>query len=337
MTTRATIEDVAKAAGVSVATVSRALRDLPNVAPATRSRIRQIARRLDYEAHPQAARLASGKTMTIGLVAPLFGLWYAMQVVAGAEEVLSDQGYDLLIQAADTPENRERFLRRAASLRGRVDGLILVDFFASPDQADRLRTAQVPIVTIGDRIEGLPSVTIDNRAGGAMAAEHLIALGHRRIALMTGDTAHGYPSPVPEARAEGYAAALAEAGVDADPDLVVDGGFTVGGGSEAIEALWERPDPPTAVFCLSDEMAMGALARIRMSGRRVPEDLSVVGFDDHDLAHVFGLTTVQQPVRAMGRAATRDLLAAIAAPDADPTHRNMAMTLIPRASTARLE
>ncbi len=333
---RATIDDVARAAGVSVATVSRALRDLPNVAPDTRRRIRDIALELDYEPHSQAARLASGRTMTVGLVAPLFGLWYASQIVAGAESVLSARGYDLLVYAVDTPENRRRFLERAASLPGRVDGLILVDFFASPDQADRLRSVDKPAVAVGEHIAGFSSVTIDNQSGARMATDHLIGLGHRRIGLVTGPASDGYHSPVPEQRADGFRIAHAAAGLPLDPTLVVDGGFTIAGGAAAMERLLDRDDPPTAVFCLSDEMAMGAVGRAHELGLEVPESVSVIGFDDHDLAEPFGLTTIRQPVRRMGSDATSRLLAAIADPDAAVTHDVVPVTLVERRSTGRL-
>ncbi|HSF85720.1 MAG TPA: LacI family DNA-binding transcriptional regulator [Acidimicrobiia bacterium] len=330
---RSTIDDVAKAAGVSAATVSRALRDLPNVAPATRRRIARIASDLEYAPHPQASRLASGKTMTVGLVAPLFGLWYASQVVAGAETVLSGHGYDLLVHAVDTADNRSRLLRHAASLRGRIDGLILVDFFATPEHADRLRQVGRPVVTIGEKIPSFSSVTIDNERGAAMAARHLIELGHQCIGLITGPLAHGHPSPVPGARAAGFAAALAAAGVVHDPHLTRDGGFTVAGGAAAVEQLLAMAVRPTAVFCLSDEMAFGAIGRAQQLGYRVPDDISIVGFDDHDVAESFGLSTVHQPVRAMGSAATEILLQAIATPGAPPVHRAVEVALMRRRST----
>jgi DNA-binding LacI/PurR family transcriptional regulator len=334
VTRRATIDDVARAAGVSVATVSRALRNLPNVAPETRLRIQAVAHELDYEPHAQAARLASGKTMTVGLVAPLFGLWYASQVVAGAEAVLSAHGYDLLVHAVDTPDNRQRFLAGASSLRGRVDGLILVDFFATPKQAGRLRTVHRPVVTVGEQIRGFSSVTIDNYAGAALATRHLVSLGHHRIALMTGTSMYGYSSPVPTERARGYRATLADAGIEADPALTIDGDFTTEGGARATEALLELDPHPTALFCLSDEMAMGAMGRARALGMEVPGDLSIVGFDDHDLAEAFGLTTVRQPVRSMGRLAAELLVAPTPALEAEPTEQHVDVELVVRGSTA---
>lgn len=332
---RTTIEDVAREAGVSVATVSRALRDLPNVAPATRSRIRSIAAGLDYAPHAQASRLASGRTMTVGLVAPLFGLWYASQVMAGAESVLADSGYDLLIHGVETPGNRDRFLARLGSLRGTVDGMLFVDFFATDKQAERLRSLAMPAVTVGERIEGLSSITIDNYGASLGGVRHLIELGHRRIALMTGPSPAVARSPVPIIRANGYRAALAERAIPCDQALEVDGEFTVEGGAAAMARLMALAAPPTAVFCLSDEMAIGAMGAARRAGWGVPEDISVLGFDGHDLAPAVGLTTLEQPVRSMGSTATRRLVDAIARAEPEPTHGSADVRLAVRGSTGR--
>lgn len=335
MKDRATIEDVARRAGVSVATVSRALRGRPNVAADTRAHILDVAAALDYQAHPQASRLASGRTMTVGLVAPLFGLWYAAQVVAGAESVLASRGYDLLVHAVDTPENRRRFSAGMGALRGRVDGLLLVDFFARPEQAASLRRSGAPAVTVGERIEGLSSLTIDNRGGAELAVRHLVELGHRRIGLIIGEAIPDDLSPVPDQRTAGYRAVLEQAGLARDPALEHPGGLAVSGGAASIERLLALPDPPTGVFCMSDEMAMGAMGRARELGVRVPEELSIVGFDDHDLAAAFGLTTVRQPVREMGCRATTMLLDAIDGTAAEPVHRVAEVGLVVRESTAR--
>ena len=332
--TRSTIEDVARRAGVSVATVSRALRGLPNVAPTTRDRIQCAAAELDYLAHPQASRLASGRTMTVGLVAPLFGRWYAGQVVAGAESVLADNGYDLLVHAVDSPENRSRFLASTGALRGRVDGLVLVDFFAPPQHVEALGAANAEVVTVGERIDMFSSLTIDNEAAARAATEHLIGLGHDRIGIIEGDTAGGDVSPVPSDRAAGFAEALDGAGLDIAGACRADGHFTVSGGAAAAERLLRSGNRPTAVFCMSDEMAMGAIGRARELGYDVPGDLSVVGFDGHDLAEAFGLTTMIQPVRGMGRRATETLLAAIHGVFSAPRHETAPVTLVVRSSTA---
>ncbi len=331
---RATIDDVALRSGFSVATVSRALRGLPNVAPETRERVKLVAAELDYEAHAPAARLASGRTMTVGLVAPLFGLWYSGQVMAGVEGALSAHGYDLLVHAVETSDGRARFISRSRGLHGRVDGAILVDFFADDEQVAALRRTRVPLATIGERIEGFTSFTIDNRTAAADAVTHLIGLGHTRIGLISSDPIPLDRSPVPEGRRNGYIDAHLRAGLPApDPTIDAGGGNSVLGGAQAVERLLLHPDAPSAVFCTSDEMAMGALGRAREVGLRVPGDLSVIGFDDHDLAEPFGLTTMRQPVRAVGEEATLAILREIGDATLAPTNVVSPVTLVVRSTT----
>jgi LacI family repressor for deo operon, udp, cdd, tsx, nupC, and nupG len=177
-------------------------------------------------------------------------------------------------------------------------------------------------------------MTIDNVAGAAIGTRHLVELGHRRIALMAGPGKRGSRSTVPRQRTEGFELALAAGGLDRDSSLVIDGGFTTAGGAEAMCRLLDRSDPPSAVFCMSDEMAMGALGAARTRGVRIPEDMSVVGFDGHDLAPAFGLTTVGQPVREMGRRATERLLDTIMRTGVADTHDTAEVSLDVRSSTA---
>lgn len=331
---RATIDDVALRSGFSVATVSRALRGLPNVAPETRERVKLIAAELEYEAHAPAARLASGRTMTIGLVAPLFGLWYAGQVMAGVEGALSAHGYDLLVHAVETSDGRARFISRSRGLHGRVDGAILVDFFADAEQVAALRRTRVPLVTIGEQLTGFPSFTIDNRAASIAAVTHLIELGHTRIGIISSEPIPLDRSPVPGARRAGYVDAHLRADLGR-PDTTIEagGGNSVLGGAQAIERLLLHPDAPSAVFCTSDEMAMGALGRARELGLHVPGDLSVIGFDDHDLAEPFSLTTMRQPVREIGELATIALLQTIGDASCEPRDVVSPVTLVVRSTT----
>jgi len=309
--TRPTIEDVAARAEVSVATVSRALRGLPNVAPATRDRVRSAADELRYEVDPQASRLATGRTMTIGLVAPLFGLWYADRVVAGAETVLAEAGYDLLVASVHDRPTLDAFLDRTRSFGRRIDGALVIDLYADGHQLARLSELAVPVVTVGEDLGHFASVTIDNQRAAREATEHLIGLGHTRIGLVGGTQTEGYLSPVPQRRQQGWEDAQRAAGIEPDSGLVVDGQFTAEGGRAAMARLLALPEPPTAVFCASDRMAIGALHTAHRLGFRVPGDLSVVGFDDDDLALAFELTTMGQPVEALGADAATALLDAI--------------------------
>lgn len=328
---RSTINDVAERAGVSVATVSRALRGLPNVSVTTRQRVQDAAADLNYAIDARASSLASGRTNLIGLVAPLFTSWYASQVVGGVEEALSMRGMDLLIYSIDRPENRHAIF--SDRLRTRlVDGLILVDFFVDDDHRDQLMALGAELVTIGERVPGHSSLTIDNVAGAGLAVEHLIDLGHTNIAYVGGEQEGSYPSPVNDLRHAGVVAALKAAGI-ADCVREYDGCFTIAGGAAAGERLIAAADRPTAVFCGSDEMAAGVIAAARRAGLDVPGDLSVVGFDDHEVATAIGLTTVHQPVMAAGAQAAEMLLAVL---DGDDQRDDieLPLSLLERSTTA---
>ena len=330
---QATIDDIALAAGVSVATVSRALRNFPNVAPATRKRVQAVAAEYEYEVHPQASRLASGRTWTVGVAAPLFGTWFPARALAGINAVLAEAGYDLLISMMTTPEDRHRFLREARSFCRRVDGLVLIDTFASAegDSADSFFNR--PVVVVGERLKGATSIAINNRLAARRAVEHLIELGHERIGLVTGPIVAHLPTPVPEQRRLGYEDALRDAGLRIDPSLAVEGDGLAGGGARALSRLIAGSDSPTAVFCMTDEMAFSALEAARSAGMAVPGDLSVIGFDDHDLAEALGLTTMRQAVGEMGVRAAEQVLALIDG-DEPPSDIAWDVPLVVRSTTA---
>ena len=328
-----TISDIARAAGVSVATVSRALRNLPSVAPATRARVEAVAAEFEYELHPQASRLASGRTWTVGVAAPLFGTWFPSRALGGINSVLAEAGYDLLISMMATPEDRRRFLREARSFGRRVDGIVLIDTFVSAEGGSADSFFNRPVVAVGERLAGAGSIAIDNRQAARRAVEHLIELGHERIGLVTGPIIAELPTPVPEQRRLGYEDAHRDAGLGIDPTLAVEGDGLAAGGARALAKLIARPDPPTAVFCMTDEMAFGTLEAARSAGMSVPGDLSVVGFDDHDLAEALGLTTMRQSVGEMGVQAAEQVVALIDG-DESPSDITWDVPLVVRSTTA---
>ncbi len=324
------IADVASRAGVSVATVSRALRGLPNVAEPTRRRVLDAAKELDYVAHPHASRLAAGRTRTIGMVVPLFTQWYFTQVVHGAEAVLAAQGYDLLLYNVGGPQSRERFFS-TLPFRRRVDGIILIDLALTEAEADALDGLAEPVALVGSTGGRFPTVSIDNRAATATATRHLAGLGHVRIATITGSPDDGLRFTAPIERLEAHRAVLAERGLPSGPELERPGGFTLQGGALAMRRL--LPARPTAVVAASDEMAIGALRSLREAGCSVPGDVSVVGFDDHELAAFVDLTTVAQPVVSLGEVAAGLLLDALDARRPAP-HVQLPTTLVVRGTTA---
>jgi LacI family repressor for deo operon, udp, cdd, tsx, nupC, and nupG len=304
---RATIDDVAREAGVSTATVSRALRNHAYVAESTRRKVLQAAERLLYVANSNAARLASGQTRTVGLLAPLLTSWYTSEVVAGVEEVFALARYDLLIGTAN-PLARERIFRGDARFQQRIDGVILVDVFCSEDGARQLAALDTPAIVLGESLKSVTSVSVDNARGARMAARHLIELGHRRIGLVGGHAHADVVHNVPSEREVGFVAALEAAGLRLPAQLVEDGDFSIEGGRQAMHALMSRSKPPTAVWLMSDEMGFGALQALREMGLVAGRDVSVIGFDDHPASNAFGLTTIRQPVRDIGRLGARLML-----------------------------
>lgn len=305
---RATIEDVAVGAGVSVATVSRALRGLPNVAESTRQRVSDVAAGLAYRPDPAAARLAAGRTGTVTVAVPSLNGWYFSTVVAGAEAVCADAGLEFQVIGIATHEQRDRLLDEAHRIERRTDGLILIDITATSEQAASLERRRVGLATIGSRIAGHPSVAIDDDRVGRIAAEHLLDLGHERIAVIGGVVDGPLSFDAPVARRRGFENALAERGVSLPPELFAIGHFSLAGGYEAMSALIDSPRPPTAVFSMSDEMAFGALMAFDEHSLEPGVDMSVMGVDDHEFAQVVDLTTIRQPVADHGSTAARMLV-----------------------------
>ena len=328
----ASIEDVAKLAGVSIATVSRSLRGLPDVATTTRDRVLAAARELNYVASPFAARLASGRAATVGVVVPFVHRWYFAEVLGAVESVLHQAGYDLLLYNLGDMEGRQRFFE-VLPVRKRVDAIVFASLVLTDDEAEVLQSLNVPIGMVGvDRV-GVHSTRIDDEVGTRSAVRHLVELGHRRIGLIGGDTDDPMRFTPPHHRRVGYLDALREAGIEYDPELEILGYFTVDGGEVATQALLERRPRPSGLFAESDEMAYGAIRAIRRAGLRVPEDVAVVGFDDHASASLLDLSTVRQPVIEQAEDLTTRLLTAIEDPDLEPYVNVLPTELVVRGSS----
>jgi len=306
-----TIDDVARTAGVSTATVSRALRGLPHVSDATRAAITRVALDLGYVASKSASNLATGRTRTVGVVTPHIAKWFFAQAIEAVEQELRADGYDVLLMVLPPTTDHSRPVFEPEELRQRVDAVCVLTVPLTGRELDGLRRLGLPIVFLGGSVSGAMSVCIDDVEVGRTAGEHLIALGHRRIAHIGGDPNEPLNFNAPVDRRAGWLSALRAAGLDPDPRLDEVGFFTLDGGRAAMQRLLALPDPPTAVFAASDEMAFGALDAARTAGVRVPGDLSVIGVDDHELAPLLDLTTVSQPIADQGRQAADLLLAAL--------------------------
>ncbi len=333
---KSTIEEVAKRAGVSTATVSRALRGLASVTPETKYRVEQAARELDYVISPSASRLASGKTSTIGVIAPFLDRWYFANLLSGIERVSRSAGFDMLVYSLDRLDERERIFHQKL-VKERVDALLVCALPPSQDEIEFLQQVKIPVALIGAEVAGCASVRIDDVGGAKAATGHLINMGHRRIGLIAESPLQPMSFSAPRDRRTGFLAAHHEAGLEFDPALEAFGSFTIESGERAMDELLAKPQPPTAVFCESDEMAFGAISAIERHGLRTPQDISIVGFDDHDLAKYLNLTTVSQPVQVMGETATWVILDQVKNARTEPKAVVMPTQLIVRGTTARLD
>lgn len=337
---RATIEDVATAAGVSVATVSRALRGLPNVAQSTRQRVMDVAAQLAYQPDPAAARLAAGRTSTVTVAVPSLNGWYFSTVVAGAEAVCAEAGLEFQVIGITSAASRDRLVDDSQRIERRTDGLILVDVTISAEQADSLTRRGVSLATVGTHMSGHPSVAIDDMLVGRMAAEHLTGLGHRHIGLIGGVSDGPLAFDAPITRRRGFEAALHSTGLGLPDELVANGNFSIDGGREAMSALIAASNRPTAVFAMSDEMAFGALMALSEHALAPGVDVSIMGVDDHEFSKVVGLTTIRQPVEDHGAVAARRLIEAMAAatsggpPLPPPVAHEPTVALVERSTTA---
>jgi LacI family repressor for deo operon, udp, cdd, tsx, nupC, and nupG len=309
-----TIRDVAAAAGVSTATVSRALRGLPNVDGETRERVKKIASSLDYVISPSASRLASGRTGSIAVVTPYIARWFFSEVIAGAESVMQQAGMDLLLMNVGDYQNGGSRIPPTPRIRRRVDGILIVALPPQDPDLESIVNLGMPTAMIGGVIPGIDCVVIDDVAAAREATEYLISLGHSRIALISGKSGAARFTAGSQ-RERGYRAVMAEHSLVEDPMLEVSGHFTIEGGESGMDALLNQLNPPTAVFAMSDEMAFGAIRSLRTHGLEPGRDVSIVGIDDHPMSSYLGLTTIAQPVADLGKKAGERLLAQLAGSD----------------------
>jgi len=327
---RPTLKDIAIHAGVSPATVSRALTDSGLVAEPTLSRILKLAQELDYRPNVSARNLRTRKSNSVLLVVRDVGNPFYLEILKGVEATARQAGYSVLM--GNTENNPEREIEYFDMLRdGHADGMILMTGKLPESCA---MPPELPVVVALEVIEnsGLPHVMIDNEGAARDAVRHLISLGHRRIAHLSGPL----PAIMSVRRREGYRLAMAEAGLPVLAGFEPVGNYTLESGKAACRSLFASPEPPTAVFAANDEMAFGLINELRVMGCLVPDDVSVVGFDDLFLAHAFypPLTTVSQPRDAIGRQAMALLLEILAGGEPSNKLVEMPTVLKVRGSTA---
>lgn len=333
MNARPRIKDIARQLGVSPATVSRALSGTGLVAEPTLSRVREAARALNYRPNVPARNLRTQRTMAVLMVVRDIGNPFYLEVVKGVEAAARDAGYSVLM--GNTENEPEREASYFDMLRdGQADGMILMTGQLPARLANAPDLPRLPVVVALEIIEGsgLPHVQIDNAAAARMAVEHLIALGHSRIAHIAGPL----PEVMAQRRLEGFRTAMHAARLPIPAEYEQRGDYLLRTGQALCRTLFSLPQPPTAIFAANDEMAFGAINELRRMGLRVPQDVSVVGFDDLFLSEAFypPLTTVSQPRMEIGRQAMRLLLDRIAGEAAPAGPVEMETVLCLRATTA---
>lgn len=285
--------DVARQAGVSIATVSRALREVPGVSDSTRHRIREIAAELSYVVSPEASGLARGKTGRVAVVVPDLEAWFYSAMLAAIQDRLHDAGRDTLLYQVRNEAERSDFFEHLPSRR-KVDAVVLVALPMLQHEVERLELIRADVVVAGGRLRGLPHVCVDDHAIARQAVEHLVTLGHRRIAMIRTSDTEGTVWTSDVLRQEGFRRAMSEAGLPLPDDYVITETYGVRAGADAMARLLDLTPPPTAVFAYSDEIAISALHFLHQRGLCCPGDISIIGVDGHPWAELFGLTTLDQ-------------------------------------------
>lgn len=332
----ATIRDVAKEAGVGLGTVSRVLNNSPSVSEVTRLRVLDTIRKLNFVPNPTARKLSLGRTLSIAVIVPFFTRPSFIERLRGIENSLVESDYDLIIYNIETVERRDACMHEI--LRGdRVDGVLILSLSPRDDDLPYLEKAEVPVVLVDANhpsLDFLNRVTVDDITGGRLATQHLIDLGHTRIGFISDflDTPFNFTSS--RDRYLGYREALQAADLPFRPQYHEQGEH---GRFEAYFSALEMlalPERPTAIFATSDTQAMGVLQAARELGLNVPEDLSVIGYDDIEVSEYLCLTTVRQLLYESGQRGVELLLTIMTIPTVKPVHEVLPVELIVRETTA---
>lgn len=339
MGSKITIYEVAKAAGVGIGTVSRVLNNNASVTPETRQRVREIMEQMNFQPHTYAQRLARSHSETISAIIPFFTNYFFVEVLRGVQEGISGLGYDLTLFGVNDVDQVEPKVARALQ-RGRVDGILFFSMRLPDKIVPRLKEANIPIVLVDSFYPKFDSISVANTDGAYDATTHLISIGHRKIGMIN---ALQRSTPAAE-RLQGYRRALESNGIAYSEDLVKTGvsarqdGFNRDAGYEAMaEFIRMGEEMPRSFFVSSDIQAIGAIAALSENGLRVPDDVSIVGFDDIELARHFKLSTMRQPMYQMGQMAVERLAARMSNPDIKVVHTTFVPELIVRDTTRAVE
>ena len=328
---KTTIRDVAKRAGVGVGTVSRVLNNSPSVSEPTRQKVQTAIASLNFIPSQAARRLSQGKTMAIGVVVPFFTNPSVVRRLQGIVSVLSVSKYDLILFDIEKVDQRDMALRSIPQ-RNLADGLLLVSLTPSDMDMEQIALANIPTVLVDAYHPALNRVLVDNAAGGYQATKHLIDLGHRKIGYISDYLNDPFNSPVRD-RFTGYKRALVEAGIDFRPEYHCQGEHGRTQAQQMTHNLLALPDPPTAIFAYSDTQAIGVIEAARELGLSVPEELSVIGFDNIEAAEYLQITTIRQALFDSGVKGAKLLLALMDTMPPEPQEILLPTRLVTRHTT----
>lgn len=331
-----TLADVAKLAGVSKSTASRALSGRGSVSRSTRQRVSHAADQIGFVPSSAAESLATGRSRNIAVVTPFINRWFYAEVIDGVESALIGAGYDLTLYRLTNDPDQRKALFDYFLVRKGVDAVIALTLFISDDEVARLRKLGKPIVGIGGQIPGIPTFSIDDVATAKRATEHLLDLGHSNIVHIGGDQQKQLDFEVHSNRLKGFREALREVNLGHSGDFFADDFDLAGGYRSAMKSLANSQSLPTAIFAGSDEIAIGVMIAAQELGIRVPQDLSIIGIDGHPLAETFNLTTMNQHPSRQGSMAVSEALAQLGGAGNKPfdSHLELQVDLNIRASTA---
>ena len=330
-----TIRDVAKKAGVGVGTVSRVLNDSTSVSEATRKKVQDAIAKLQYTPNPAARSLSRGKTMIIGAIVPHFTNPSVVRRLQGIVSTLTGSNYDLILFDIESEERRDVFLQNVTR-RHRVDGLLVISLTPSDEDVEQLLSSQIPTVLIDAYHPQLSRVIVDNTSGAYQATKYLIELQHQKIGFISDFLENPFNSPVLD-RFKGYKKALADAEIPFKHEYHLQGEHGRSQAKEMAFTLLKLPDPPSAIFAYCDTQAVGVLEAARELNIKIPDELSVIGFDNIDVAEYLQITTVRQALYESGVQGCKLLLNLMETPLVAPVEISLPIELILRETTAPLQ
>lgn len=330
---RVRIADVAARAGVGVGTVSRVLNGSPHVRDSTRHRVLEAINQTSYRPSRLAAGLSRGIPGSVAIIVPFLTRPSVVARLAGVIEVLDAEGYDTIVCNVETPAQRDRQVRMFADGH-RAAAAVVISLHLNAAQLADLAVAGIRVVLVDAAIRGVPHTVVDDVRGGVMATSHLTRLGHRKIGFIGDMGGRGLGFSSAADRLRGYRQGLAMAGIPEDPTLICRGPHGSAAAGEMALRLLRLPEPPTAIFAASDTQAMGVLSAAEAAGLPVPGSLSVIGFDDIEIAAPLGLSTIHQPLRESGERAAARLTTLIRGGAVSPLREVLPLEVVQRRSTA---